>query len=96
MINITFGETVINTSNATIDRLIISRDVINNIVYKTVFLVVKDTSIIINNMNEIKTLLIEDPVNNLTIFNNSMILQNMEINENNNIVFYQYTFREAL
>jgi len=96
MINITFGETVVNESNATIDRLIISRDIINNTPYKNVFLVMKNATLIIGDINDTKLLLIEDSANNLTIFNSSITLQNMEVNEREGEVLYQYTFRESL
>ena len=96
MINITFGETVVNASNATIDRLIISRDVINNTPYKNVFLVMKNATLIIGDINDTKILKIEDSDNNLTIFNSSITLQNMEVNEREGEVLYQYTFRESL
>ena len=96
MLNISFGETVVNASNATIDRLIISRDVINNTPYKNVFLVMKNATLIIGDINDTKLLLIEDSANNLTIFNSSITLQNMEVNEREGEVLYQYTFRESL
>jgi hypothetical protein len=96
MLKISFGETVINASNATIDRLIISRDVINNTPYKNVFLVMKNATLIIGDINDTKLLLIEDSDNNLTIFNSSITLQNMEVNEREGEVLYQYTFRESL
>lgn len=96
MLNISFGETVVNASNATIDRLIISRDVINNTPYKNVFLVMKNATLIIGDINDTKLLLIEDSANNLTIFNSFITLQNMEVNEREGEVLYQYTFRESL
>jgi len=96
MLQISFGETVINESNATIDRLIISRDIINNTPYKNVFLVMKNATLIIGDINDTKLLLIEDSANNLTIFNSSITLQNMEVNEREGEVLYQYTFRESL
>lgn len=96
MLKISFGETVINASNATIDRLIISRDVVNNAPYKNVFLVMKNATLIIGDINDTKILKIEDSDNNLTIFNSSITLQNMEVNEREGEVLYQYTFRESL
>lgn len=96
MLKISFGETVINESNATIDRLIISRDIINNTPYKNVFLVMKNATLIIGDINDTKILKIEDSDNNLTIFNSSITLQNMEVNEREGEVLYQYTFRESL
>lgn len=96
MLKISFGETVINASNANIDRIIISRDVINNTPYKNVFLVMKNATLIIGDINDTKILIIEDSDNNLTIFNSSITLQNMEVNEREGDVLYQYTFRESL
>lgn len=96
MLQISFGETVINASNVNIDRVIISRDVINNTPYKNVFLVMKSATLIIGDINDTKILKIEDSDNNLTIFNSSITLQNMEVNEREGEVLYQYTFRESL
>ncbi len=79
-----------------IERIIISRDVINNTPYKNVFLVMKNSTLIIGDINDTKVLIIEDSANNLTIFNSSITLQNMEVNEREGEVLYQYTFRESL
>lgn len=96
MLQISFGETVVNASNVNIDRIVISRDVIDNTPYKNVFLVMKDATLVIGDINDTKILKIEDSDNNLTIFNSSITLQNMEVNEREGEVLYQYTFRESL
>lgn len=96
MLNITFGEVDIDKTNSTIERLVFSSDLVNGKTYKTIFLVIKNTNIIVGSMGDVETLFVEDPTNNVVIFNNTMKLHNMEIRTENNEILYNYSFIEVL
>lgn len=95
MISITFGEVTVDKSNTTFGRLVVSNNTIGaKESSKNIFLVLNNASVMLGSAGDIKELNIIDSSSGLVICSSLMTLHNIEIEEKENKVSYNYTFVE--